>query len=309
MFELSKTVRLSDFPSHFTEIRRDVEFFAIGKIPTRLVGRVVPLAKPQYASELLNHGNDIVGVIATEECAHLVPETMGCAISEKPISSANTIHAELTESGGFWQDFPSVIHETASIHPRAYVSDKNVMIGAGTIVDANASIMDRTIIGERCYIGPGSVIGSLAYEVGEINGVKRVMPQAGGVSIGNEVVFLANVTVARSIFPLFTRIGDYSSFDNLVHVAHDCYLGNHVKMMAGAILCGRVTIEDEASIAPNATVANGVHVGAKSYVTLGAVVVKNVKGEEKVSGNFAFPHKDFVRQAATLARLAKVKAN
>ena len=295
MFNSHATSELNLFSEFFVDIVRNCEFAAIGKIPTRLNNRVVPLGGIQFIPQLLKHIDGIVGVITTSDCIDKVPQNLGCAIADKPLETAYKVHKVLLEKGRFWTPFQTVVHENASVHPTAYIDSQNVVIGAGTIIAPGARILERTIIGENCFIGPGTIIGTPAYEVGSIDNVSQILPQAGGVRIGNNVSFLGNVMVARSIFPLFTEIGDNCSFDNLVHIGHDCVLGSGVKVTACSMLSGRVTLGNNVYIGPNATISNGITIAANAVVTLGSVVIQDVLEGERVSGNFAMSHWKFMK--------------
>ncbi len=287
---------LSEYSAVFLSIHRDCSFHAIGKIPTRLAGRVVPVGGRKYLRELMECLDGIAAVICTPDIVDEIPPELGCAISDSPVRASLEVHRELVRKNAFWNSFESRIHPTAQIHPSAYVAPTDVEIGANTLIAPHASVHERSIVGADCFIGPGTVIGSPAYEVSILDGKSTLLPQAGGVLIGDNCAFLANTTVARSIFPLFTEIGDNCSFDNLVHVAHDCVLGRGVKMTACSMLSGRVTILDDAYIGPNATISNGLTIGKKSTVTIGSVVVRDVPDGARVTGNFAVPHGEHLRR-------------
>ena len=292
-----RSVRLlSEYAHLFSTIRNDCEFHSVAKIPSRIDARLVPVGSKKYLRDLYESIGGIAGVICTQELVDDIPRELGCAVSDSPVNASYEVHRDLVRKGVFWQSYPSRIHPSATVHSTAYVAPTDVEIGANTVVAPNASIHERSIIGADCYIGPGTVIASPAYEVSILDGRQTLLPQAGGVRIGNNCAFLANTTVARSIFPLFTEIGDDCSFDNLVHVAHDCVLGRGVKMTACSMLSGRVTILDNAYIGPNATISNGLTIGEKSTVTIGSVVVRDVADGVRVTGNFAVPHGEHVRR-------------
>ncbi|OYV07782.1 MAG: UDP-3-O-acylglucosamine N-acyltransferase 2, partial [Methanosaeta sp. ASP1-2] len=45
---------------------------------------------------------------------------------------------------------------------------------------------------------------------------------------------------------------------------------------------------------PNATISNKLTVGEGAFITMGAVVTRNVLPHKKVSGNFALDHAKFM---------------
>ena len=296
MLNFTSRTRFSDHIDLFDEVRRNCEFFTVGKIPTKAPAKIVPISAPKYLSELRRYPDDIVGIICSPEVAEQCPDHLGCAVSSQPLHAAYTLHKKLAKlEGYFWTPFESIISPTAQIHPSAYVAPYNVIIGEGVVVQPNASVMERTSLGDGTIVGPNSTIGADAYEIVNINGTPELITQVGGVSVGEGVVFLASVTIARSSFPVMTRIGDYCSFDNQVHVAHDCVLGKNVKMTACSMLSGRVELGDNAYIGPNATISNGVTIGRNARISLGAVVASNIPDDAHVSGNFAMDHKAFLR--------------
>ena len=67
-------------------------------------------------------------------------------------------------------------------------------------------------------------------------------------------------------------------------VEHECCLGKGVHLMGSAVITGRVTIEDYATIGSNATVLPDLNIGAQSFVGAGAVVTKNVDAFSTVIG-------------------------
>jgi UDP-N-acetylglucosamine acyltransferase len=60
------------------------------------------------------------------------------------------------------------------------------------------------------------------------------------------------------------------------HVAHDCFLGNHIIMANSATLAGHVTIEDYATIGAFSGVHQFCRVGTHGYVGGYSVITKDV---------------------------------
>lgn len=303
MFNMESRARLTEFAPLFDRIEREAEFFTVGKLPTRAHAKLAPVNHERHLPELLRSLDKIAAVICPEALVDKIPSELGCAVSEDPAGAAYQVHVQLCERPDhFWSSFPSRIAESARIHPRAYVAPHDVVIGENTVVGPNASILERSIIGSDCFIGAGTVIGSEAFEMVKVNGQNRLQTQAGGVLVGDRVVFLSNDTVARSVFPVFTEIGDECGFDNLVHVAHDCVLGAGSKLTACSMLAGRVVLGERAYLGPNATVSNGVEMGDDAYATIGSTVVRNVAAGAKVTGNFAIDHQRFIQNLKASVR-------
>lgn len=273
---------------------RDCKLSHVAKVPSRVARRVVPCGKPVHLEDALV-ATGIVGVIVPEALAAQVPEHLGIVIAENPVAIANLLHETLCGDESFhWESFDTVIDPSAQIHPTSHVSPKDVVIGANSVIREGAIILPRSLIGDHCVIGPGTVVGADAFEVDTTVSPRRVLAQAGGVRLEDNVEILAKCTIVRSTFGGFTTIGRESKFDCQVHLAHDCVVGERVTVAACAEISGRVTIGDDAFIGPNCSISNGIFVGAKAHVTLGAVVVKDVGDNERVSGNFALPHRKWI---------------
>jgi UDP-3-O-[3-hydroxymyristoyl] glucosamine N-acyltransferase len=296
MFSKENRSQLSDFSQFFDRLVRDSDFFSVGKIPSRLSARLVPIGAKRFFSEFDQERAGIAAVLCPPDLQHLVPADLGCAVTDDPVLSAVLIHDELCKkSNYFWNSFSSRISPSARIHKTASIAENDVVIGEDTEIGPCAVVHARSIIGARCRIGAGTVIGSDAFEMASVAGRNRLQSQSGGVRIGNDVIFCSNSAVARSIYPLFTEIGDRCGFDNLVHVAHDCVLEADCKLTACSMLSGRVDLAAGTYLGPNSSISNGIHVGKNATVTIGSTVVKDVSEGTRVTGNFAIEHAQFIR--------------
>lgn len=192
--------------------------------------------------------------------------------------------------------FTSEIDETASIHKTAFVSETNVKIGKNVIIGPNASVLADVYIGDNSIIMPGAVLGSTGFEYKRTSrGIVSVFHD-GKVVIHQNVEIGANTCIDKGFSFRDTVIGENSRIDNLVHIAHAAHIGKNCFIIAGAMVAGTVTIGDDVWIGPHANIAPQVNVGEKGFVTLGAVVTKDVPAGEMVSGVFAMPHKKFIEQ-------------
>jgi UDP-3-O-[3-hydroxymyristoyl] glucosamine N-acyltransferase len=171
----------------------------------------------------------------------------------------------------------------------------NVIIGPHTVIEAGTIIKERSLIGSNCTIGPMAVIGGSAFETRQKDGRQKILLQAGGVKIGDNVVIQSLSNVDCATFTGFTTIDDETGLDSLIHVAHDCSIGKRVKIAASATISGRVTIDDDSYLGPNCTISNGVKIGKDAKVSIGAVVIQDIGPSQTVSGNFAIDHRKWLR--------------
>lgn len=279
-------------------VLRDAAFAFVGKIPTNLQNRFVPCNSPDHIVAAARQSG-VVGIITHDNLASLVPQSLGLATSTNPTQSAYLLHEEIAALADFqWQSFESVIDPSAIVHPSAYIAERDVVIGSRSVIHPNAVILPRSIIGADCAIGPGTVVATDAFEVNTHSSPYRIMRQSGGVRLADFVEVQAKCTLVRATFGGFTELGRETKLDCQVHFAHDCVAGNRVRIAACAEISGRVTIGDDCFVGPNSSISNGVNIGNRAKITLGAVVTKDVADDETVTGNFAVPHKkwlDFMR--------------
>lgn len=274
---------------------RDGEIACVGKVPTRLDARLVPAGKAVHLTDAARE-NGIAAYVVPEDLAASVPQAAGVILSGQPVATAMAVHEYLCDLPGFlWTDFPSEIDPAAIVMPGAFVAPKNVRIGAGTVIGPNAVILERSLIGANCQIGATVVIGMEAFEQKAGVSPKALLRQAGGVRIGDNVSLLPGCTIARSTFGGFNHIGAETKIDAQTYIAHDCVIGERVTICACCDISGRVEIGDDAYLGPNCTISNGLRIGRKATISLGAVVTRDVEDGTRVTGNFAMPHDNWLK--------------
>jgi len=222
--------------------------------------------------------------------------------------------------------------EGVSIGPCAVIGE-NAQIGAGTSIEAGAVIGEGVRIGENCRIysravlypgttlrnrvivHAGVVLGAdgFGYVRDEKSGAYTQFPQQGTLLIEDDVEIGANTTIDRGALKQ-TKIGRGTKFDNLVHVGHNCEIGEDVILVAGvgisgsctvgngAVIAGQVGIGDHAHIGP------GVILGGQAGVLSGKTVTNEgmgVKPGTVLWGTPARPLGQVLREIAVVARLAK----
>jgi UDP-3-O-[3-hydroxymyristoyl] glucosamine N-acyltransferase len=196
----------------------------------------------------------------------------------------------------FFVEKPEIgIHPTAIIHSEAIIGSNvsigaycmigRVTIGDGCVIDSHVRIYDDVVIGKNCNIKAGAVIGGAGFGFErDGNGNKFRFPQIGSVRIGDDVEIGSQTCIDRGALS-DTVIGDHTKISNLCHIAHNNRIGRNVTITCCVNLSGGNIIEDDVWIAPNASLVGYVHIGEKTTIGLGAVVVKDVPAKEVWVGN------------------------
>jgi len=230
------------------------------------------------------------------------------------------------------------VHETAVVHasvrlaPGAVVAEhvvvgQNAEIGENTRIGAGCSIGHRVNIGRECEIYPnvtiysgttlgdrvivhsGAVLGSdgFGYVRDQKTGRYEKFPQVGKLVVEDDVEIGANTTIDRGALDE-TRIGRGTKIDNLVHIGHNCRIGQNVVIAAQTGLSGSIVIENDVvlggqvGIGEHARIAEGVMLGGQ-----GGVLPNKVLRGKGVAfwGTPAQPVREYLKQLAALARLGK----
>ena len=161
--------------------------------------------------------------------------------------------------------------------------DGDITIGDGTRLYNNVIIIHHAEIGANCEIQSGVNIGHDGFGYTEDDShVKTMVKHYGGVSIGNNVYIGGNTYIERGTLDN-TIIEDGVKIDGLCLIGHNSVLRKNTAVVAGSILLGSVTLEENAYIA-SALIRNQAHVGKNGFVGMGSVVTQNVDPDAVVVG-------------------------
>ncbi len=169
----------------------------------------------------------------------------------------------------------AIIDDNADIHPSARI-DAYVVIEGPVQVEADchvypfAFLTGPTRIGRGCEIHPGAVVGHIPQDLAYQGGESRCV-------IGDETIIREGASVHRGTDPgSETIVGKRCYLMANAHVAHNCRLGDDVKMANGTALAGHVHIGDGAFLSGGAMVHQFVRIGELVMVGGLAKVVMDV---------------------------------
>jgi UDP-3-O-[3-hydroxymyristoyl] glucosamine N-acyltransferase len=192
------------------------------------------------------------------------------------------------------------------------VLGNNVTIGTHCRIDPNVTIYANTTLGDRVVVQAGAVLGSegFGYVRDPQTGRYEQSPQIGRLVIEDDVEIGANSTIDRGALDE-TRIRRGAKIDNLVHIAHNCQIGENVIIAAQTGLSGSVTIEDnvimggQVGIGDHARVESGAMIGGQG----GILPHKVLRGKGIIFwGTPAKPVKEYLKELAFLSRSAKKRS-
>lgn len=183
------------------------------------------------------------------------------------------------------------------------VVEPGARLGDGCRIGEHATVHAAAMLGHRVVVHPGARVGGDGFRFTLSEGGAERLPHVGRCMIGDAVEIGANTTIDRGSIG-DTVIGPGTKIDNLVQVAHNVRIGAHCIVLAQAGIAGSTVIEDGALIAGQAGLAGHLTVGRGARVAAQSGVIGDVPPGATVSGYPARSHRDVLRQAAALRRLA-----
>ncbi|MCX6234475.1 MAG: UDP-3-O-(3-hydroxymyristoyl)glucosamine N-acyltransferase [Bacteroidetes bacterium] len=165
----------------------------------------------------------------------------------------------------------TVIGNNVKIHPQVYIGD-NTTVGENTILFPGVKIYSDNIIGKNCIFHAGVVIGSDGFRFAPQNEGDKKIPQIGNVIIEDDVEMGANCAIDRATLGS-TIIRKGVKFDNLIHIAHNCEIGENTYIAAATGIAGsckvgkNCLISGHVAIAPHLTIADGTMIGGATGVS------------------------------------------
>jgi len=196
------------------------------------------------------------------------------------------------------------IGDKVIIYPGCYIGD-NCKIGKESKLHPNVVIYDDTIVGSRCILHAGVIIGVDGFGYAPVNGKYEKIPQIGNVVIEDDVEICANSCVSRSTMGS-TIIKRGTKLDNLVHIAHNCKIGEDCAITAIVAVAGSCELGNHVSIGGTSGVVDHVKIGENTVVMGRSGVTKNTPPNSVVSGFPAQDHQKELEQQAALRRLPKL---
>ena len=212
------------------------------------------------------------------------------------------------------------LEEGVELEPGAVVG-REAHIGRGTRIASGA------VIGARCTVGRDSYVGALAtishsligdrviihagarlgqdgfgFAIGKDGHLK--VPQIGRVIVQDDVEIGANTTIDRGVLK-DTVIGEGTKIDNLVQIGHNVVIGRHCLIVAHVGIAGSTELGDFVVMGGQSGAVGHIKIGTRAMVAGAAHPTADVAPGARVGGTPARPMRQWGREIAVLARLAK----
>ncbi|MCG3129354.1 MAG: Acyl-[acyl-carrier-protein]--UDP-N-acetylglucosamine O-acyltransferase [Phycisphaerae bacterium] len=165
-----------------------------------------------------------------------------------------------------------MMHPTAIVDSKAQIGvdvdigayavvGPDVRIGDGCRIHHHATIEGHTVLGPRCQVYTGAVIGTPPQD-------RKYRGAPTRLDIGHDNIFREMVTVhpGTEAGGGVTSIGDHNLFLIGVHIAHDCRVGNRCIIANYTQLAGHVCLEDHVNMGGMSALHHFVTVGRHAFI-------------------------------------------
>ena len=164
------------------------------------------------------------------------------------VSQDASVPSSCQVSAGAWVGAGAVLAQGVFVGPNVTVGE-GARIGEGSRLLAKAAVCEGVVIGKRCIVHPGAVVGSDGFgNAAQADGSWRKIPQLGSVRVGDDVEIGANTVIDRGALE-DTVVGDGVRLDNLVQVGHNARIGEHTAIAGCVAIAGSARIGRRCRIA------------------------------------------------------------
>jgi UDP-3-O-[3-hydroxymyristoyl] glucosamine N-acyltransferase len=304
----------------------DVRITGVASLGSATKDEIAPVESPKWLEAAL--ASKAGAFLAHKSLAEKL-EGRPAILSPFPLAALNKVIEAL---GLVPPPEPPGIHPTAIVDPEAKLGANvrvgpfavvgKARIGARTAIEARVVVEDGVEIGDDCLVEPGAVLhtGLVAGHRVRI-GANAVLSRegfgyapsprgpvrlhhVGRVILGDDVHVGACVTIDRARYDV-TRVGRFSALDNLVHLGHNCIVGERSFLAAQTGMAGGATIGDDCEVGGQVGLSNQAHLGNRCRAGAQTGVISRWKDGSTIWGCPAMPKTEFLRGVAKLRQLAR----
>lgn len=300
---------------------KDIKIIGLNTLQDANENEISFLENKKYVSEL--EKTQAGAVFVTEQFKDNVPESTVALVCEEPylnLAKASKFFApKIVENSGNEAiignnttvmrnthiGFDTIIGENCIIMAGVFIGD-NVKIGDNTIIYPNVTIYRDCKIGSDTIIHAGTVIGSDGFGFATTKDGKHIkIYQNGNVVIGNNVEIGSNCAIDRAAFKS-TIIADMVRLDNLVHIAHNCKIGQGSILTGQVGIAGSTTLHEYVIMAGQSGATGHIEIAPFTTISARGVVSKTITEPKKQWAGFPLiEHRSWLKLQGKIQKLLK----
>jgi UDP-3-O-[3-hydroxymyristoyl] glucosamine N-acyltransferase len=272
------------------------------------------LSNPKYQSQLTS--TQAACVIVSPAMAAVAQARGACIVTDNPYHYFARL-TQLWRAQHLHHDEPQV-HPSAVIHPSARVDasarigplcviGSGVRIGAQTWLKSGVTVGEDCVLGQRCIVHPGAVIGADGFGFALFEARWEKIEQLGAVRIGNDVEIGANTCIDRGALD-DTVIEDGVKLDNLVQIGHNVHIGANTALAGCAGVAGSARIGAHCTVGGGAVILGHLEIADGVHISAASVVMRSISKAGQYSGIFPIDdNASWEKNAATLRQLHSLR--
>ena len=299
----------------------ELEISAMNTLKDATANELSFVANSKYIKEIAS--SKAAAILCDEQTKQFVPKETIALVVESPYWQMALLSAYFAAPLEDSDAPEATVGEGSIVSPKAEVANgatigNNCHIMAGAYVGSGACVGDNTIlypnvtlyrdcsVGSDCIVHAGTTIGSDGFGfASDKNGMHKKIYHNGNVVVEDDVEIGANSAIDRAVFGT-TRIKKGARIDNLVHIAHNCEVGEYSVLAGQTGLAGSSKLGRSSIFGAQSGVAGHLEIAPFNTFAARTGVTKTIKESGKVFAGFPFmEHKTWLKIQAKLARLVK----
>lgn len=297
----------------------DIEIKSMNTLKDALSDELSFVASSKYVKDIQSsHAGAIIVDAKTKE---FVPENSVALVVENPyweMAELSKYYAPLIEDNSL--PLPLIgSHTTVSnkaeiangakigndctIMAHVYIG-ANAVIGNNTVIYPNVTVYRDCKVGNDCMIHAGTVIGSdgFGFATNKLGEHKKIY-QNGNVVLENDIEMGSNCTLDRAVFGS-TLIKQGVRIDNLVHIGHNCEIGEYSVLVGQSGFAGSTTMGRNTVFGAQSGAAGHLEIAPFNTFAARTGVTKSIKESGLTFAGFpAMGHRSWLKLQGKLARL------
>lgn len=250
------------------------------------------LSHPKYQKQLA--ASQAACVIVSPQMQDVAQARGACIVADQPY----LYFARVTQlwKKSLAKTTTPLVHASAVIDPEAFVHplarigalcvvERGARIGANTELKSRVTISEDCVIGDRCLLHSGVVIGADGFGFAPNAGAWEKIEQLAAVRIGNDVEIGANTCIDRGALQ-DTVIEDGVKLDNLIQIGHNVRVGKHTAMAGCAGVAGSASIGEHCTVGGGAIVLGHLEVADHVNISAASVVTRSIRKPGHYTGMF-----------------------
>ena len=299
----------------------DIEITSMNTLSDATSSELSFVANAKYIKDIAS--SNAGAIIVDEKTKEFVPDGCIALVVDAPYWQMAVVSAKFAPALEDLNSPKATVGEGSVVSPKSEIAHgakvgNNCNIMAGVYIGSNAVVGDNTTlypnvvlyrdckIGCDCIVHAGTVIGSDGFGFASNKmGEHKKIYHNGNVVIEDDVELGANTAIDRAVFGT-TLIKQGSRLDNLIHVAHNCEVGEYSVLAGQTGLAGSSKLGRSSVFGAQSGVAGHLEIAPFNTFAARTGVTKTIKESGKVFAGFPFmDHKSWLKIQGKLARLIK----